>query len=66
MRAPGAVAEVEALLGEVEHLIVRAREVETVHNAQVEAGVVATLANNIPFHINYPNSSSFLLKKSDS
>jgi hypothetical protein len=45
LRAPRAVAEVEALLGEVEHLIVRAREVETVDNAQVEAGVVATLAN---------------------
>ncbi len=45
MRAPRAVAEVEALLGEVEHLIVRTREVKTVHNAQVEAGVVATLAN---------------------
>ncbi len=50
MRAPRAVAEVEALLGEVEHLIVRAREVETVHNAQVEAGVVATLANIYSFN----------------
>jgi hypothetical protein len=49
LRAPRAVAEVEALLGEVEHLIVRAREVKTVHNAQVKAGVVATLANIYSF-----------------
>jgi hypothetical protein len=49
LRAPRAVAEVEALLGEVEHLVVRTREVKTVHNAQVEAGVVATLANIYSF-----------------